>query len=94
MTGSRRTRRRGSRPPRSCPAREGGRRRGVPPGGDAVTTSYGYTPSGQLLKVTDDTGNVWSYTYGQLGRKKHRNLVARSLLRQQSGAGAGAVCGR
>ncbi|MCX4456206.1 hypothetical protein OOK55_23615 [Streptomyces sp. NBC_01719] len=44
--------------------------------------------------MTDDTGNVWSYTYGQLGRKKHRNLVARSLLRQQSGAGAGAVCGR
>ncbi|MCX5092294.1 hypothetical protein OOK36_26155 [Streptomyces sp. NBC_00365] len=65
-----------------------------PTGGAAVTTSYDYTSSGQLLKVTDDTGNVWFYAYDQLGRKKHRNLVARSLLRQQSGAGAGAVCGR
>ncbi|WP_329532779.1 hypothetical protein OG568_21595 [Streptomyces sp. NBC_01450] len=42
-----------------------------PTGGDAVTKSYGgYTPSGQLSKVTDDAGNVWSYEYDQLGRQK------------------------
>lgn len=41
-----------------------------PQGGDAVTTSYGYTPAGQLQKVTDDAGNAWIYTYDQLGRKK------------------------
>ena len=41
-----------------------------PRGGDAVTTSYDYTPAGQLQKVTDDAGNAWSYTYDQLGRKK------------------------
>ncbi|OXS36453.1 polymorphic toxin-type HINT domain-containing protein [Streptomyces sp. XY006] len=41
-----------------------------PQGGDAVTTSYGYTPAGQLQKVTDDAGNAWTYTYDQLGRKK------------------------
>ncbi|MEU1040187.1 HYD1 signature containing ADP-ribosyltransferase family protein [Streptomyces sp. NPDC005907] len=38
--------------------------------GAAVTTSYGYTPAGQLSKVTDDAGNVWTYEYDQLGRKK------------------------
>ncbi|WP_280886223.1 hypothetical protein, partial [Streptomyces sp. LBL] len=41
-----------------------------PADGDAVTTSYGYTDSGLLSKVTDNVGNVWSYTYDQLGRKK------------------------
>ncbi|MEU9471883.1 polymorphic toxin-type HINT domain-containing protein [Streptomyces avermitilis] len=41
-----------------------------PAGGSAVTTSYGYTPAGQLSKVTDDAGNAWSYEYDQLGRKK------------------------
>ncbi|MGW0864494.1 RHS repeat-associated core domain-containing protein [Streptomyces koelreuteriae] len=41
-----------------------------PEDGDAVTTSYGYTPAGQLQKVTDDAGNAWTYTYDQLGRKK------------------------
>ncbi|MEV3971148.1 polymorphic toxin-type HINT domain-containing protein [Streptomyces sp. NPDC050698] len=41
-----------------------------PQGGNAVTTSYGYTPAGQLQKVTDDAGNAWTYTYDQLGRKK------------------------
>jgi RHS repeat-associated protein len=41
-----------------------------PQGGDAVTTSYGYTPAGQLQRVTDDAGNAWTYTYDQLGRKK------------------------
>ncbi|GGV63040.1 polymorphic toxin-type HINT domain-containing protein [Streptomyces massasporeus] len=41
-----------------------------PQGGDAVTTSYGYTPAGQLQKVTDDAGNAWTYAYDQLGRKK------------------------
>ncbi|MFD5077616.1 polymorphic toxin-type HINT domain-containing protein [Streptomyces sp. NPDC058371] len=41
-----------------------------PAGGSAVTTSYGYTPAGQLSKVTDDAGNAWTYEYDQLGRKK------------------------
>ncbi|CAL9670274.1 hypothetical protein SUDANB176_07439 [Streptomyces sp. enrichment culture] len=41
-----------------------------PADGDAVTTSYDYTPAGQLQKVTDAAGNVWTYTYDQLGRKK------------------------
>ncbi|WP_079178426.1 polymorphic toxin-type HINT domain-containing protein [Streptomyces mangrovisoli] len=41
-----------------------------PADGDAVTTSYGYDPAGNLLDVTDDKGNKWSYTYDQLGRKK------------------------
>ncbi|MER5875396.1 RHS repeat-associated core domain-containing protein [Streptomyces sp. NPDC001910] len=41
-----------------------------PTGGDAVTTSYGYNPAGQLLNVKDDQGNIWKYTYDQLGRKK------------------------
>ncbi|MEV5310199.1 polymorphic toxin-type HINT domain-containing protein [Streptomyces sp. NPDC052610] len=40
-----------------------------PVGGDAVTTLYGYTPAGQLEKVTDDKGNVWRYGYDQMGRK-------------------------
>ncbi|WP_079189073.1 RHS repeat domain-containing protein [Streptomyces kebangsaanensis] len=33
------------------------------------TTTYGYTPHGQLAKVTDPAGNSWSYTYDQLGRQ-------------------------
>ncbi|MER5599577.1 RHS repeat-associated core domain-containing protein [Streptomyces sp. NPDC002265] len=41
-----------------------------PAGGDPVTTSYDYKPSGQLSKVTDDAGNVWSYDYDQMGRRK------------------------
>ncbi|MFI8187341.1 polymorphic toxin-type HINT domain-containing protein [Streptomyces sp. NPDC085946] len=41
-----------------------------PEGGSAVTTSYAYTPAGQLRKVTDTAGNLWTYTYDQLGRKK------------------------
>ncbi|WP_406499494.1 polymorphic toxin-type HINT domain-containing protein [Streptomyces sp. NBC_00846] len=36
---------------------------------DYVATRYGYTPAGQLAKVTDDKDNVWSYTYDQRGRK-------------------------
>ncbi|MFD4538885.1 polymorphic toxin-type HINT domain-containing protein [Streptomyces bauhiniae] len=41
-----------------------------PATGNPVTTSYGYNAAGQLTKVTDDKGSVWSYTYDQLGRKK------------------------
>ncbi|WP_435240228.1 RHS repeat-associated core domain-containing protein, partial [Streptomyces sp. YPW6] len=33
------------------------------------TTTYGYTPHGQLAKVTDPVGNSWTYTYDQLGRQ-------------------------
>lgn len=36
---------------------------------DYVSTRYGYTPAGQLNKVTDNKSNVWSYTYDQRGRK-------------------------
>ncbi len=35
-----------------------------------ISTKYAYTPAGQLAKVTDDTGNVWTYTYDQRGRKR------------------------
>ncbi|WP_437033936.1 polymorphic toxin-type HINT domain-containing protein [Streptomyces sp. enrichment culture] len=31
------------------------------------TTRYGYTPRGELNKLTDPAGNVWSYTYDLLG---------------------------
>ncbi|MFI2375403.1 RHS repeat-associated core domain-containing protein [Streptomyces sp. NPDC018964] len=31
------------------------------------TTRYGYTPRGELRKLTDPAGNVWSYTYDLLG---------------------------
>lgn len=33
------------------------------------TTSYSYTPRGELLKVTDTAGNNWTYEYDQLGRQ-------------------------
>ncbi|MEU6122594.1 polymorphic toxin-type HINT domain-containing protein [Streptomyces sp. NPDC047123] len=33
------------------------------------TTSYGYTPRGELKKVTDPAGNNWAYEYDQLGRQ-------------------------
>ncbi|MFF7264881.1 polymorphic toxin-type HINT domain-containing protein [Streptomyces sp. NPDC008159] len=33
------------------------------------TTSYGYTPRGELMKVTDPEGNVWEYTYDLLGQQ-------------------------
>ncbi|GGY90679.1 hypothetical protein CP967_26860 [Streptomyces nitrosporeus] len=36
---------------------------------DYVSTTYTYTPAGQLGKLTDDKNNVWSYTYDQRGRK-------------------------
>ncbi|MEU5690795.1 RHS repeat-associated core domain-containing protein [Actinosynnema sp. NPDC020468] len=32
------------------------------------TTSYAYTPAGQLKTVTDPAGNAWSYTYDLRGR--------------------------
>ncbi|MGW0534971.1 polymorphic toxin-type HINT domain-containing protein [Streptomyces sp. NPDC003032] len=33
------------------------------------TTSYAYTPTGELKKVTDPAGNSWAYKYDQLGRQ-------------------------
>jgi len=33
------------------------------------TTTYRYTPRGELWKVVDAAGNTWEYTYDQLGRK-------------------------
>ncbi|TGB00874.1 sugar-binding protein [Streptomyces sp. MZ04] len=33
------------------------------------TTSYAFTPRGELAKVTDPAGNNWSYSYDQLGRQ-------------------------
>lgn len=32
------------------------------------TTTYGYTPRGELEKVTDQAGNAWGYEYDLLGR--------------------------
>ncbi|SBT91047.1 RHS repeat-associated core domain-containing protein [Streptomyces sp. DI166] len=34
------------------------------------TTRYSYTPRGELEKLTDPAGNVWSYTYDLLGNVK------------------------
>ncbi|MFJ6009412.1 RHS repeat domain-containing protein [Streptomyces halstedii] len=31
-------------------------------------TTYGYTPRGELKKITDPVGNIWSTTYDQMGR--------------------------
>ncbi|MFJ4916995.1 polymorphic toxin-type HINT domain-containing protein [Streptomyces sp. NPDC088726] len=36
---------------------------------DYVATKYAYAPAGQLAKITDNKGNIWSYTYDQRGRK-------------------------
>ncbi|MFE3657630.1 RHS repeat-associated core domain-containing protein [Streptomyces sp. NPDC059165] len=33
------------------------------------TTKYAYTPAGQLERLTDAQGNVWTYTYDQRGRR-------------------------
>ncbi|MGW7169768.1 RHS repeat-associated core domain-containing protein [Streptomyces sp. NPDC054884] len=33
------------------------------------TTAYGYTPRGDLEKVTDPAGNAWTYGYDLLGRQ-------------------------
>jgi RHS repeat-associated protein len=40
---------------------------------DAARTQYTYFPSGQTQSVTDDSGNVTSYTYNFLGRKTGAN---------------------
>ncbi|MEU6352234.1 RHS repeat-associated core domain-containing protein [Streptomyces sp. NPDC047072] len=40
-----------------------------PTDGATVTTTYGYDDADRLTKVTDDAGNVWEYTYSQLGLK-------------------------
>ncbi|WP_319345026.1 polymorphic toxin-type HINT domain-containing protein [Streptomyces sp. NY05-11A] len=32
------------------------------------TTSYGYSPRGELTKVTDPAGNAWTWTYDLMGR--------------------------
>ncbi|GHE45309.1 hypothetical protein GCM10018785_13740 [Streptomyces longispororuber] len=36
---------------------------------DYESTSYRYTPTGQLKAVEDSAGNTWSYDYDQRGRK-------------------------
>ncbi|MCM1976546.1 polymorphic toxin-type HINT domain-containing protein [Streptomyces sp. G1] len=41
-----------------------------PADGDTITTKYGYDNAGRLTEVKDDAGNVWSYTYNQLGLKR------------------------
>jgi RHS repeat-associated protein len=33
------------------------------------TTTYSYTPHGELAKVTDPAGNAWGYSYDQMGRQ-------------------------
>jgi len=42
---------------------------GATPTGAADTTRYGYTPAGQLNKITDPAGTVWSYEYDQRGNR-------------------------
>ncbi|MEV7374658.1 polymorphic toxin-type HINT domain-containing protein [Streptomyces sp. NPDC090301] len=42
---------------------------GTEPAGPADSTTYEYDPSGQLIKLTDPSNNVWTWTYDQLGRQ-------------------------
>jgi RHS repeat-associated protein len=37
--------------------------------GDADTTTYTYTPQGQVASVADNNGNTWTYTYNLLGQE-------------------------
>ncbi|MFI0146348.1 RHS repeat domain-containing protein [Streptomyces globisporus] len=37
------------------------------------TTTYGYSPHGQITVVSDAVGNSWSFTYDQLGRQINAN---------------------
>ncbi len=37
--------------------------------GDADTTTYTYTPLGQVNSIADNNGNTWSYTYNLLGQQ-------------------------
>ncbi|MEU6993372.1 polymorphic toxin-type HINT domain-containing protein [Streptomyces sp. NPDC046465] len=43
------------------------------PSAEYESTSYGYTPAGQLKSVEDTAGNSWSYGYDQRGRKTSSN---------------------
>jgi RHS repeat-associated protein len=36
-----------------------------------IATKYGYTARGELETITDADGNVWKYTYDQMGRQVH-----------------------
>ncbi|MFF3610069.1 RHS repeat-associated core domain-containing protein [Streptomyces sp. NPDC002463] len=42
---------------------------GTEPEGPADSTTYEYDPSGQLIKLTDPSKNVWEWTYDQLGHQ-------------------------
>lgn len=35
-----------------------------------VGTAYAYDPLGRIEQMTDDHGNIWTYTYDQAGRKR------------------------
>ena len=37
--------------------------------GNADTTSYTYTPLGQITSVADNNGNTWTYTYNLVGQQ-------------------------
>ena len=37
--------------------------------GDADTTSYTYTPLGQVASIADNNANTWTYTYNLLGQE-------------------------
>ncbi|MCP2331280.1 polymorphic toxin-type HINT domain-containing protein [Actinoalloteichus caeruleus] len=41
---------------------------GAEPTGDHDTTTYSYTPRGELASVVDPAGNTWTYEYDQRGR--------------------------
>ncbi|MFI7416742.1 RHS repeat-associated core domain-containing protein [Nonomuraea sp. NPDC049684] len=43
--------------------------KGGAPTGDYDAIKYGFGQTGLLAKVTDGSGNVWTYTYDQRGRK-------------------------
>jgi RHS repeat-associated protein len=43
--------------------------KGSAPTGAHDTTTYTYTPTGQMATLTDPAGNVWRHTYDQRGRK-------------------------
>ncbi len=42
-------------------------------GGNTYTTTYEYNAAGDLIEITDDVGNINSFTYDTLGRKTAMN---------------------
>lgn len=55
--------------------------KGDSPTGPFDATVYGYTSRGELAKITDSAGNVWTYTYDQRGRQIESTDPDKGLVR-------------